>query len=453
MSHELRTPLNAILGFTNLLNRDSNLNYKQKEYLNIIARSGEHLLTLLSDVLEMSKIEAGKTIVTENDFDLYFLLQSVKEMFELKAQSKGLNLNFNCAENVPQFICTDENKLRQILINLISNGIKFTQKGEVNVHCSYLENTSNLTPQINFSIQDTGLGIEEAEMNILFAPFVQTATGRKSQQGTGLGLPISKKFVELMGGEITVKSKINQGSTFEFYIPVQIVNNIQSNSLESPKIIGFSGQNQEYRILIVDDKPESRLILFNLLSEIGFVVKEAQNGQEAVFLWETWQPHLILMDMRMPILNGYEATKIIRQRQKPDFATKIIALTANVFEEERSQLLQTGCDDFIPKPFREEMIYEKIAQHLDITFVYESSPVSHSYLQESDTEKQYQQQLAQMNSPWREKLYQSALTARENQLRQLVKEIEIEHQKLAEYLLDLINKLLFDKIAQISITL
>ncbi|WP_017294566.1 GAF domain-containing protein [Geminocystis herdmanii] len=453
MSHELRTPLNAILGFTNLLNRDANLNYKQKEYLNIIARSGEHLLTLLSDVLEMSKIEAGKIILNQNDFDLYFLLQSLKEMFELKAQLKGLSLNFHCAKNVPQFIHTDENKLRQILINLLSNGIKFTEQGEVNLYCSFLEDTSNLFPRINFTIEDTGLGIEEQEMNILFEPFIQTASGRKSQEGTGLGLPISKKFIKLMGGEINVKSKLNQGSIFQFFIPVKLIKNIEIKSVKSNKIIGFSGIDEEYRILIVDDKLESRLILLNLLSEIGFVVKEAQNGQEAVILWETWQPHLIWMDMRMPVLNGYEATKIIRQQQKPDFITKIIALTANAFERERSKLLQAGCDDFVPKPFREEMIYEKIVEHLDITFIYESSSVSHQYLKESDTEKQYQHQLMQMNPQWREKLYQSALTARENQLRQLVKEIEIEHPKLAEYLLDLINKLLFDKITQISVTL
>lgn len=450
MSHELRTPLNAILGFTNLLNRDSNLNSQHKEYLNIIARSGEHLLTLLNDILEMSKIEAGKIILNQNDFDLYFLLQSLKEMFELKAQLKGLSLNFHCAKNVPQFIHADENKLRQILINLLSNGIKFTEQGEVNLHCNFLENTSDLLPRLNFSIEDTGLGIEEQEMNILFEPFIQTASGRKSQEGTGLGLPISKKFIELMGGAISVNSIINQGSIFQFYIPIKLINNLEIKPVKQSKIIGFSAINKEYRILIVDDKLESRLILLNLLSEIGFIVKEAQNGEEAVLLWQTWQPHLIFMDIRMPVLNGDEATKIIRQQQTPDFITKIIALTANVFDEDRSQLLQAGCDDFVPKPFREEMIYEKMAEHLEITFIYESDSVSHQYLQKSDTEKQYQHQLTQMNPLWLKKLHQSALTARENQLKELVKEIEIEHPHLAEYLLDLINKLLFDKIAQIS---
>ncbi|MGI0479769.1 GAF domain-containing protein [Geminocystis sp. CENA526] len=452
MSHELRTPLNAILGFANLLNRDSTLNSKQKEYLNIIARSGEHLLTLLSDVLEMSKIESGKILLNNNDFDLYFLLQSLKEMFELKAQCKGLELKFNCSKNTPQFIHGDENKLRQVLINLLSNGIKFTEKGEVNLNCNFWQN-HDLQSYISFSIQDTGLGIAEQEIDILFEPFIQTASGRNSQEGTGLGLPISKKFVELMGGEITVKSQVNEGSTFQFSIPVQIIHNIESSSVKLNKIIGFSGQHQEYRILIVDDKLESRLILMNMLSEIGFVVKEAENGQEAVSLWQTWQPHLIWMDMRMPVLNGDEATKIIRQQQSSDFVTKIIALTANVFDGERSNLLQAGCDDFVAKPFREEIIYDKIAQHLGITFIYESSAKAETHLARSNLELQCQQELAQMNPQWLEKLYKSALTAREKQLRKLVKEIEIEHPQLTQYLLDLINKLLFDKIAQMCVTL
>ncbi|MBL1211039.1 GAF domain-containing protein [Geminocystis sp. GBBB08] len=447
MSHELRTPLNAILGFTNLFNRDSTLNSKQKDYLSIIKRSGEHLLTLLNDVLEMSKIEAGKIILNTNDFDLHFLLQNLKEMFELKAQLKGLKLNFYCADNVPQFIHGDESKLRQVLINLLSNGIKFTEKGEVNLHSNFLKDDDVSFPQINFTVQDTGLGIDEKEISILFDAFVQTATGRKSQEGTGLGLPISKKFIELMGGEITVRSKVNQGSIFQFSIPIQLVENIEINPIKLNKIIGFSGIEEEYRILIVDDKLESRLILLNMLSEIGFAIKEAENGQQAVSLWETWQPHLIWMDMRMPLLNGDEATKIIRQQEEnKNFTTKIIALTANVFDNERCQLLQAGCDDFVAKPFPEEIIYEKIAQHLGITFTYQLDS-----LMDSTMEEEYQYQLKQMNQEWLAKLHQSALTARENQLKTLVTEIETEYPKLAEYLFDLIKKLLFDKITELSI--
>jgi GAF domain-containing protein/CheY-like chemotaxis protein len=447
MSHELRTPMNAILGFTQLLNHDSSLNQKQQDYLGIIGRSGEHLLSLLNDVLEMSKIEAGRITLNCNDFDLLHLLQSLEEMFHLKAQSKGLRLNFEYhKEEIPQYIYGDESKLRQVLINLVGNAIKFTESGEVTLRCSYyfvsssagtlseceklcelrsqngfgdqtptlrtqnservwiptsytqnseLSRTQNSEEQLSiinqpstinhqpssinhqhllhFEIQDTGLGIAENEIAILFEPFVQTYTGRNSQEGTGLGLPISQKFVELMGGKITVDSVLNQGSLFSFDVEIKLSENSLINQGQNRRIIGLESSQPKYRILVVDDKWESRLVLINLLSPLGFEVQSAENGQQALEIWEKWQPHLIWMDMRMPILNGYDTTMEIRKREQAKnqgLITKIIALTASAFDTEQAQILAVGCDDFIPKPFREEVIYEKISEHLGVNYLY-----------------------------------------------------------------------------------
>ncbi len=389
MSHELRTPLNAILGFSQLMNRSGSLNPEQQENLSIITRSGEHLLTLINQVLDLSKIEAGHITLNEQNFDFYSLLDDLENMFCLRAIDKHLQLLFERSPDVPQYVKSDEIKLRQILINLLNNAIKFTQEGGVtlrvavgkeqidnNKHlaCStYNKQDALFTQQITiiFEVEDTGVGISPEELDNLFEAFFQSKSGKASQEGTGLGLAIARQFVKLMGGEITVNSQVGHGSIFKFNIQVSIVDtaDIQIKP-QTRRVIALEPNQPYYRILIVDDRWENRHLLLKLLHSFGFELKEASNGVEAIEVWENWHPHLIWMDMRMPVMNGYEATQQIKATTKGQ-ATAIIALTASSLEEERAVILSSGCDDFVRKPFREADIFETISKHLGVRYIYD----------------------------------------------------------------------------------
>ncbi len=459
MSHELRTPLNAILGFTQLLENDNSLNKKQQEYLNIIGRSGCHLLNLLNDVLEMSKIEAGKISLNENDVDLHQLITTLEEIFILKAQAKNLQLTFQCSSKVPRYIQTDESKLRQVLINLIGNGIKFTESGYVilRLNCSP---ESNGNYRLSFEVEDTGVGIPPEDLDNLFKPFFQSEMGKKFQEGTGLGLRISQEFVQLMGGIITVKSRPNQGSIFSFNILVNLGEANNLSSVSKKRIVGLSSTQKNYRILVADDKPESRLVLKQMFSPLGMEVMEAENGQETIEIWQKWRPHLIWMDIKMPILDGYEATKIIRKKEQKhkNLATKnrvvIIALTASVFDTQISTLLDAGCDEVISKPFRKDLIYEKTAHYLNLTYLYQEK---HKVTKSSKTANQnysiiienVQTQIKLMPSDWLKQLEQAVLGARENQIRQLTNQIPPEYSLLQTTLIDLVNSLDFEQITNL----
>ncbi|WP_228052845.1 PAS domain S-box protein [Nodosilinea sp. LEGE 07298] len=391
MSHELRTPLNAILGFSQLMGRDPNLSYHHVEELKIINRSGEHLLSLINDILQMSKIEAGQATLNPENFNLPQLLNNLVDMLRLKAESKGLSFTLTSHPDLPQHICTDSHKLRQVLLNLLSNAIKFTQAGCVVLrvepgHQSGLEPVTVKLPEegafspmvLRFAIEDSGAGIAPEEMNLLFQPFVQTASGRLSQEGTGLGLPISYQFVQIMGGDLIVHSQPDVGSTFAFEIPVQIIDATAIKPAEvSRQVVAIAPGQPIYRILVVEDNWANQILLQSLLTDIGFLVKTAVNGQEAVDNWQTWQPHLIFMDIRMPIMNGYEATREIRDReqlllrQQVTFtSTKIISLTAGVFEDDQANFDQLGFDDLIRKPLKETDITRTIARHLEVEYLY-----------------------------------------------------------------------------------
>jgi signal transduction histidine kinase/FixJ family two-component response regulator len=429
MSHELRTPLNAILGFSQLMNRELSLTPEQKENLGIINRSGEHLLSLINDVLDLAKIESGKTTLYATDFDLAELLELVEEMLALKAESKGLQLIIERNPKLPRYIHTDDKKLRQVLINLLGNAIKFTHQGSVTLRVRREDNeqTNNL---ITFEIEDTGAGIAPEEIDSLFQVFTQTEAGRQSQEGTGLGLPISKKFVELMGGKITVSSQLGKGTSFKFDIQAQEAEAIQITGQKSTqRVIGLQPQQQEYRILVVDDRPENRQLLLKLLQPIGFQVQAAANGQEAVTIWQAWQPHLIWMDMRMPMMNGYEATQKIKAHLQGQ-ATVIIALTASTLEEEKAVVLSAGCDDFVRKPFREEVIFAKMAQYLGVQYLYEqydSQEVTPENLAELTSEA-----LAMMPDGWLEELAEAASMIDEGLIGELLARIPPEQQILAQ---------------------
>jgi len=375
MSHELRTPLNAILGFSELMTRDSNLTRDQHENLATIGRSGEHLLALINDVLDMAKIESGRMELQPEEFDLHDMLLGIEEMIRVRAEEKKLSLSFEPAPDVPQYIRTDQGRLRQILINLLSNAVKFTYKGGITLRVSILETqVQDASPEMRlfFEIEDTGAGITAEEMDCLFEAFVQTETGRLSREGTGLGLPISRQFVQLMGGEMTASSQPGQGSVFRFDIAVAIVNaSVVKSERNVRRVIGLEPGQLHFRILIVDDKEDNRLLLNRLLQPLDFDVREAQNGQEALAIWEEWSPHLIWMDMRMPVMDGEEATQRIKSTTKGQ-ATAIIALTASVLEEERNVVLSAGCDDFVRKPFREAEIFDAMHKHIGVRYIYET---------------------------------------------------------------------------------
>ena len=379
MSHELRSPLNAILGFSQLMTRSKNLSPEHQENVSIITRSGEHLLTLINQVLDLSKIEAGRTTLNEKNFDLYRLLNDVQDMLDLKANDKGLQLICDRSPDVPRYICADEVKLRQILINLLNNSIKFTSTGGVSVRVGMAGNDTELRDtehqdnplSLCFEVEDTGAGIAADELDSLFEAFVQTKTGKESQEGTGLGLPISRKFVQLMGGEMTVISTVGHGTIFKFEIKARAVDAKDIESQQpTRRVIALEPNQPRYRILIVDDTPLNRQLLIKLLNPLGFELKEATNGKEAIAVWDEWEPHLIWMDMRMPVMDGYEATKHIKATTKGQ-ATAIIALTASVLEEERAIVLSAGCDDFMRKPFRESEIFAAMNKNIGVRYVYE----------------------------------------------------------------------------------
>ena len=460
MSHELRTPLNAILGFTQLMHRDSSLTPQQHENLGIISRSGEHLLSLINDVLDMSKIEAGLIALNENDFDLYSMLDAIEEMFQLKAESQGLELLFELTPDAPQYVRTDERKLRQVLINLLGNAIKFTQKGGVTLrvgaecgeHTTYEKfDPKTLHPKSHtllFEVEDTGSGIAPNEMESLFEPFVQTETGRKSQQGTGLGLPISRKFVQLMGGDIEVNSVLGKGTSFKFDIQVTLADAAQiQTQQQTHRVKSLEPGQPEYRILVVDDRPANRLLLTKLLTPIGFQVREAENGLNAIAIWESWEPHLIWMDMRMPVMNGYEATRRIKSHVKGQ-ATAILALTASTCESERAIVLSAGCDDFVRKPFQEDALFEKMAQYLGVRYIYE-----HKDKFEPRTTKAFilePSSLQTMPNEWVEKLHLAAAQLDAETIATLVAQIPAENHPLAQALLDKVQDFDFDQIMNLA---
>ncbi|MEG4036159.1 ATP-binding protein [Microcoleus sp. S36b_A4] len=375
MSHELRTPLNAILGFSQLMQRSTNLTREQQENIRIINRSGEHLLALINQILDLAKIEAGRITINPTDFKLSSLLNDLEEMFQLQAREQQLQLIFDCSSETPEYVQTDQMKLRQVLINLLSNAIKFTKYGVIRLRVSaFIDRENQQLPisnyQLHFEIEDTGSGIAADELDQLFQAFVQTKTGTKSQQGTGLGLAISQQFIKLMGGLITVRSEVGRGTTFAFDIPISAVDAPATQPVQPPRrVIALERNQPRYRILIVDDQLDNRQLLIKLLAVFDFELEEASNGMEAIEMWSSFEPHLIFMDMWMPVMDGHEATKRIKATVKGQ-ATAIIAVSASNGEEAPTVTVSDDCDDFIHKPFRDTEIFATLHKHLGVRYIY-----------------------------------------------------------------------------------
>jgi signal transduction histidine kinase/DNA-binding NarL/FixJ family response regulator/PAS domain-containing protein len=476
MSHELRTPLNAILGFSQLMQHSTNLNLQDQENLRIINRSGEHLLTLINQVLDLAKIEVGRITLNPTEFELNSLMKEVEEMFQLQAQDKQLQLIFYSSSNVPLYVRTDEVKLRQVLINLLSNAIKFTKEGGISVRVTSV--VSNENPpfpmtnspfpipnspfpipndqfpiphsqfpiphsQLHFEIEDTGCGMNPDELDKLFQAFVQTQAGESYQQGTGLGLVISQQFVKLMGGQIAVRSQVGCGTTFTFDIPVSVVDasTIKPKQV-SRQVIALEPNQPRYRILIVDDRADLRQLLVKMLNRFDFDLQEASNGMEAIELWANFEPHLIFMDMRMPIMDGYEATKRIKANIKGQ-ATAIVAVSASSAEEGRTVVLSDDCDDFIRKPFREAEILDALHKHLGVRYIYDE-PQSAPEL--TQIQALTPEALAGLPVDWLASLEQATIECDLELILTKIEQIRDRNDSLANALTGLANEFLFNQI-------
>lgn len=373
MSHELRTPLNAILGFSRLMRNAPDVAPGQARNLEIIVRSGEHLLNLINNVLDISKIESGRVELERSRFDLHHLLHETQSLMHVRAVEKGLSFTMVLSPDLPRYVTADSGKLHQVLINLVANAIKFTRAGAVFLRADVDARDSPRHAKVRFEIEDSGPGIREADRQRLFSPFVQLGEQSPTEPGTGLGLVISKQYVELMGGRIAVESQPGKGSTFRFDIPVDIDLHPSEGIPEMPlhgRITGLAAGQVRHRLLIAEDQPENRLLLHELLEPLGFDLRDAVNGQEAVAQFEQWHPHLIWMDIRMPLMGGLEATRRIKA-SSAGAGTTIIALTAHALEDERNEILESGCDDFIRKPYRDTDIFNALAKHLDVRYVYD----------------------------------------------------------------------------------
>ena len=438
MSHELRTPLNAILGFSQLLQHSGEVGEGQRDNVQIISRSGEHLLALINDVLEMSRIEAGRTVLEEEVFELPLLLESVVDMFRLRAEGKGLSLLCDYDEELPRYVRADQGKLRQMLINLLGNAVEFTREGGVSMRAKWAEG------QLRCEVEDTGQGIAPEELETLFEAFVQTRSGRQARTGTGLGLAISWQFARLMGGEIVVQSQVDVGSIFRLCIPlVPASAEGLPRAPDSRRVVGLAEGHPAYRILIVEDGADNRRLLRQVLEPLGFQVREAENGAVGVEVWRAWQPQLIWMDMRMPVLDGYASTRQIRESAGGE-KTRIIALTASAFEEDRQQVLTAGCDDFVRKPFRVEEILDKLAEHLGLTWVYAEEEGG-----ASEGEELTSADLEAMPQAWRQAVFQAASIADAEQLLELIADIPSAQVALTQALRDKVHGFGFEEIIRL----
>jgi CheY-like chemotaxis protein/anti-sigma regulatory factor (Ser/Thr protein kinase) len=371
MSHELRTPLNAILGFSSMMRHGPEVSDSQRASLDIINRSGEHLLALINDVLEMAKIEAGRLQLEIAPFDLGSIVRDVVDMMYLRAQEKGLQLLLDQTSEFPRYIKGDEARLRQILVNLVSNAVKFTEQGGVTIR---LGTKRNSRQHLLIEVEDSGPGISQEDQKRLFEPFVQLAEGL-AQRGTGLGLTITRQFVQLMGGTIAVESTPGKGSLFRVDLPVELAQTsdvIKPGDRKHENVVGIAPGQPAYRILIVEDQYENQLLLKQLMADIGLETKVAENGEQCVRLFNEWHPHLIWMDRRMPVMDGIEATQRIRRLPDGE-AVKIVAVTASAFKEQQQEMFDAGMNDFVRKPYRFDEIYDCLARQLGIKYIYQSN--------------------------------------------------------------------------------
>jgi signal transduction histidine kinase/FixJ family two-component response regulator len=370
MSHELRTPLNGILGYAQILGRSKALPGKERHGVNIIHQCGSHLLNLINDVLDLSKIEARKLELTPKAIHFPSFLQGVVEICQIRADQKGIDFHYEPAANLPTGIAADEKRLRQVLINLLGNAIKFTDKGSVTLRVEQLSLDTNST-RLRFLVADTGVGIAPEHVNKLFQAFEQVGDKTRQAEGTGLGLAISQQIVQLMGGKIQVQSQIEMGSDFFFEVELPLALNwSQQQTSLANNIMGYEGARRQ--ILVVDDRWENRAVLVSLLSPLGFIVTEAEDGQDGLNRLHHQLPDLVITDLVMPVIDGFEMLKQLRNNEKLK-SLKVLVSSASVSQLDQQMSLAAGGDDFLAKPVQAEELFQLIAQHLQLTWVYEET--------------------------------------------------------------------------------
>ena len=378
MSHELRTPLNGILGYAQILARSQGLRTAQLEGVKIIQHSGEHLLTLINDILDISKIEARRLELQNGELHLEGFLEGIVGLMKMRAEQQGIELIFETCGVLPKGILVDEKRLRQVLINLVGNAIKFTERGHVKLHvCSRLNGVDEVSLQ--FEVEDTGIGIEAQYLEEIFQPFEQVGNSQQRAAGTGLGLAISQRLIEAMGGEISVESQLGVGSRFWFNIVVPTAMAHLKPRALSPSIIGYHGP--PLSMLIVDDTSYNRLLLRSLLAPLGFELFEASNGEEALALSAEHKPDMIFLDLILPDRNGLDLVADLR-RNAPH--TTILAVSASLIDLSKEWVVNAGCDDFLPKPIVVDDLFALIHNFLDIVWIYEARDADQQIIEPFD---------------------------------------------------------------------
>lgn len=446
MSHELRTPLNVVLGFSELMTHDLHTTSSQRDNLDIINRSGEHLLSMINDVLDISKIEAGRIQVSKEAFDLHQFLSDISEMIQVKAEQKGLKFSLEMAPDLIRNISTDVGKLRQILINLLGNAVKFTNGGRVTlrIHSELVEENSKQY-RLNIEVVDTGVGIPAYMLQEIFDPFSQVTETKGSETGTGLGLAISLSFARLMNGDIRAESTIGQGSIFHFDILVDIPDTDEMVRVThvGRQPIGLAAGQLDHRILIIEDYPQNRLLLGNILRRVGFTVDEAENGAQGLEMFDQWKPDFIWMDMNMPVMDGYEATRRIRERPGGD-TVKIVAVTAAAFLEHRQNILDAGCDDFLLKPYKVQQVYDAIARHLNVQYKFDEHDMATDGVGYELAD--IRTRLANLPEEWLDTLQQDAVNLNREEMLVMIKKIAEKDEELSRSLTYMVDNLAFEEL-------
>jgi signal transduction histidine kinase/CheY-like chemotaxis protein len=376
MNHELRTPLNGILGYAQILQRDPATTPKQQKGLGVIHQCGSHLLILINDILDLSKLEVQKMDLYSQDFHFANFLTTTGEICRIKAEQKGVAFYYQPAANLPTAVHADDKRLRQVLLNLLSNAVKFTDFGSVTFRVEAVGNgetaISEASTRIRFQVKDTGIGVASEKLAAIFLPFEQAGKRDRNSEGTGLGLAISQQIVQMMGSTIHVNSILGQGSTFWFEVDMPTAADWLSQSATAhQKVIGYQGERR--KILVIDDHPDNRAVLIGMLEPLGFKLAEADNGQTGLDKAIQMRPDLIVTDIMMSKMNGLEMTR--RLRQLPDFAnTPIIASPASLSQVDMQQTMDAGCSSFFPKPIEFTALLAELQRHLELQWIYETAP-------------------------------------------------------------------------------
>jgi signal transduction histidine kinase/CheY-like chemotaxis protein len=425
MSHEIRTPMNAVLGFAQLLERDSSLSLTAHNKVATIMKSGEHLLSIINDILEMSRIEAGRVEARAESVDLHELLDDLAVMFRMRSEAKGLHFSLEATPDLPRYIVVDLGKLRQILINLLGNAVKYTKAGAITMRAF-----SSGIDRVTIEVEDSGIGITPAELEKLFRPFERTKSGEQAAGGTGLGLAISREYAHMIAGEISVTSEADKGSCFSFNFCAPMTTVLPPSAKTPHRVTGLAPGQGEIRILVADDLSINRDLLREILAPLGFSVEEAEDGEETIRKVNSWKPRIVLMDLVMPVMSGGAATEILRQTYTKE-SLAIIGITASAFGEEKQKFLDAGLNAYITKPFREQDLYDVLAEQAGVVFELEENAPPPASPQTDAVPA-----LANMSAEWREEFRQALARKNITRIRKLGEEARATDPVLAAWLLE-----------------